>query len=294
MTYEVDGRRYYFPASTDKQIRGNLFGVLPIGAKSSPGIIRPTFKHEHWAREVYVNWRVLDFDMYLETRDDDTIRRGFGRLNEDTEIMRFGRGVLSKLPEYFGIEIDHPSGPLVDFRFYILSKDSTLDDFRLHHHLAEHRDYHALRNGTELEGYLPNRTWNIRTRDDLSDAGFTSFNDAFWLVSQDLHGNYLTSHTAVVSKAPMLHGRYVYGICRSTCWFYSLKFMDDPPNEEPLVVVNLVGDDMAAFYGDRCRESRSVEECDPSVVSFQNIELRFSVVEKVLEALRKQPVVDSD
>ena len=277
MTYEVDGTHYYYPA-------GNYYSYLPLGVVSREGILRPTFRRNHPSREVYVNWRVLDFDLYLETEENDTFRRGFARVREDTEIMRFGHGLNARLPKYFDIDTTHPSGELTEFNFFISSKNSALKHFRLSNHIHDHRLYHS-RTGTPATE-VPQLLKSFVNRDDLRRAEFESFNDAFWLVSSEFDGNYITNHVAVVSKEPLLHDRHVYGVCRSQCWFYPIRFSDDPPNDAPLVAVQMWGVDMAVLRRGPCETAL---ECDLTPVNTENMRLRFGVVEQVVEALKARP-----
>lgn len=279
VTYEVDGKRYYFPS-------GNYYSFIPIGVESRPGLLRPTFRQPHPSRDVYFNWRVLDFDLYLETQEDDTLRRGFGRVNEETKIMRFGNGLLASLPEYFGIDTTHLSGKLHELDFFISSKNSMLSEFNLNSHINGHRVYHSQTGTPDAE--VPHLSNSFEKRDDLMAAGFESFNDAFWLVSQEFGSHFRSNHVAVVSKAPLLHGRHVYGVCRSQCWFYPITFLDDPPNDEPLVAVRMSGADMEVLKRG-CPEARSGADCEAERVNQESIRMRFDVVERVVNALRIHP-----
>ncbi len=285
MTYEVDDKRYYFPS-------GNYYSFLPLGVVSKKGTFRPTFRQDHPTREVYKNWRVLDFDLYIETQEDDTLRRGFGRVNEDTEIMRFGNGLLASLPKYFGIDISHPSGELDEFEFYISSKNSNLSEFSFSSQIQVLRQQHLLIGTTASE--VPQLMNSFVYRDDLRKADFESFNDSFWVVSEEYNSNYAINHAAYISKAPLLHGRHVFAICRSQCWFYPVVFADDPPDDEPLVAVQMAGADIAVFQRGFCKDADSEGRCDPEKVNFESISLRFDVVERLVTSLQVHPSEKSD
>lgn len=285
MTYEVDGRRYYFPS-------GNHYSFLPLGVISRPGLLRPTFRRPNSTRQVYVNWRVLDFDLYLQTQQDNTLRRGFARVNEDTEIMRFGALSLSRLPAYYGIDTTHPSGALQEFEFYISSKNSNLSEFSLSSQIHILRQQH-LQIGTPASE-ISHLLKSFVASADLEEADFESFNDAFWVVSEEYNSNYAINHAAFVSKVPLLHGRHVFTVCRSQCWFYPVVLADDASNDAPLVAVHMAGADTAVFQRGLCDDANGEGRCDPEKVNFENISLRFDVVERLVAALRVPPAKTSD
>lgn len=293
MTYEVDGIRYYFPASTSSPHNSadyvpTFFSVLPIGHKRSESRYRRPIKV---GRTCCTGWGPIDFDLYLETRDNHTISRGFGRIYSHTDTMRFGRGLgrrlLAQLPEYYGIDTTHPSDELRDFEFYLHSHDRRSDDFLLNSRMRYNRQQN-INHSPRTETFDPIAM--VHSASDLQNAGLVSFNDAFWIVTdlrdKEHRGPYLFSGLAVVSKSPMLHGRHVYGHCSSTCRFYSLWFGDDPVNEEPLMMVEMSGDDIDVLLNRSCAVTLGDPACDPEKVSFSNIRMRFEVVEQVVMALR--------
>ncbi|MCF2903611.1 hypothetical protein L0666_01295 [Octadecabacter sp. CECT 8868] len=288
MTYEVDGALYFFPASThppdpSSNFVPTFFGVLPTGHRRDESRYRRSIQV---GRTCCTGWGPLDFDLYLETRDDHTISRGFGRINSGTDTIRFGRGVLAKLPEYYGIDTTHPSGALRDFRFYLHSRDRRSDDFLLNSRLRLHRQQEI--NVSQRTGTLDSIVM-VNSASDLPNAGLLSFNDAFWIVADRREvdtGPYLRG-LAVVSKSPLLHGRHVYGSCSyASCRFYSLWFSGDVENEEPLMMVEMIGDDIDVLSNRSCAGTLGDPACDPDRVSLSNIRLRFEVVEQVIAALR--------
>lgn len=99
---------------------------------------------------------------------------------------------------------------------------------------------------------------------------------------------------AVVSKAPMLHGRHVYGHCNYTCRFYSLWFRDAPFNEEPLLMVEMQGDDIDVMLHPSCSANPRDPACSPEKLNFSNIRLRFDMVEQVVESLRTRPAISME
>ncbi|WP_155947255.1 hypothetical protein [Pseudorhodobacter ferrugineus] len=226
MTYEVDGSNYYFPAY------GSFFGVLPIGIKAKESWFSKNYSTGSGCCTVWWN---LSFDLYLETGPDNRIERGFGLVNEYTDLARFGYGARDELPNLFGISTGHPSGPLRYLDFYISSRNSQLDKFRLENLLP----------AAQITGNSK-RTW-VST-DMLSSMDFESFNDAFWVIEDNRYlespGGWTFNGLVVVSKFPILNDRHVYGRCDISCSFSSLKFPDEVDNEEPLLTVEMHGADI--------------------------------------------------
>lgn len=304
MTYEIDGKRYYFPApSYTKKLRdgtmvptGPLFGyVLPQNVPRS----------ETWLRNNYavqdrccVGWteRGIDFDLYLETRPEDhRVIRGFARFTQDTGTMDMRRNASGFLPKYYGIDTTHPSGKLRELSIVLHSRENRSEQFLLTSRLRSLRQsigFHR-KGAKQSEPMIP-----LLSAADLPHAGFPSIGDAFWIIADvrrdKYRGPYLFNGLAVVSKSPMLHSRHVYGYCNERCRFYSLWFRDDPPNEEPLLRVDMHGDDIDVLLQRSCANEAYKPECDPTKVSLKNIRSRFELVEQVITELRKPPITRVD
>lgn len=254
-TVELDQKRYYFPFRSRLNIAESS-GHLPY-------FISPARNAEYSEEGVYLRSFEKNISRIRVTACCSLLLEHFD--------LTKGWPNLGRARYQSSTKRDAPSG--VDFSLF--SRLETGRDHNANWHFDGKRELVPVR---FLEERLQSGAYQdlgdhfvlLRTN-DAYEAGTLGARRPIWFVS----------------KARILNGRYVFGQCDANCYFYTLRFNDDPVDALPNVHLGNIW--LRLYKPQICDDPRPVQNCDEGVEVFDRLPIMFEKFESLFATLKMPP-----